>query len=527
MRALVALFALLLALPLHAQTLRIGLSAETTSADPHHYELTPNNTLRHHIFDSLTQLDPVLKVEPALATSWTREDDRTWVFTLRPGVKFSNGATFGAPDVVFTYCRVLNNKEELVASYSQIVRRIEAVEPLGEDKVRIKTFIPQPLLLSDLASLAILPRSLGRPGLVFDSKTDCGGGGPYPTQDEFSDGRASIGTGPYRLVSYSRAATTVLTRRDDYWGPKPHWAEVRLSPITAPASRLAALLAGDQDLIEAPGTADLAQLRKDSRFTVTTAPTTRLIFLQLDTAREASPKVTGPNALRDPRVRQALSLALNRPVMQDRVMDGVALPATQFLPDGMVGTIPGLQLPPYDPARAKALLAEAGFPQGFALTIDGPNNRYINDAQIVQAVAQQWQRIGVKTEVELMPAAVYFGERGKRDFSVSLGGWAADADETLQFFRLWLMTTDVADGLGTSNYGGWSDPQFDGLVKSAMVQMDEPKRAALLQDAGRRALDQMPVIPLHFELGAWAARAGIVYKGRADQATLAAEVTGP
>jgi len=319
----------------------------------------------------------------------------------------------------------------------------------------------------------------------------------------------------------------VLKRRDGYWGAAPHWAEVRLSPITAPASRLASLLAGDQDLIEAPGTADLPRLRGDSRFKVTTAPTLRMIFVQLDTARDPSPFVPGRNALKDKRVRQALSLAISREAIDDRIMDKLAIPAAQYLPDGMGGTIPGLPVLPYDPARAKALLAEAGFPNGFSVTFDGPNNRYVNDLQIVQAIAQQWQRIGVKTEVELMPSAIYFGRRGKRDFSVSLGGWAPAAAETLEFFRTWLVTTDTQAGQGTSNYGGWSDAQFDAAVKAAAGEMDETKRAALLQQAGRRALEEMPVIPIHFESAAWGSKAGITYAGRVDQTTLAAEVTGP
>ena len=212
---LACLAALLLAASASAQTLRIGLAAETTSADPHHYALAPNSTLRDHLFDGLTKVDAQLKVQLGLATAWERTDDRTWVFTLRPDVKFANGETFGAPDVVFSFCRILNNKEELVASFSQEVRRFEAVEAVGEDKLRIRTVHPEPLLLADLSGLAILPRSLGRSGLVFDAKTDCGGGGPYPSQADFADGKAAIGTGPYKLVSYSRAATTVMTRRPD------------------------------------------------------------------------------------------------------------------------------------------------------------------------------------------------------------------------------------------------------------------------------------------------------------------------
>lgn len=518
------------AAPVRAQVLRVAMSAETTAADPHHYALAPNTTLRGHLFDGLTGVDRELRVIPALAESWERRDDLTWVFHLRRGVAFSDGARFGAPDVVFSYCRILNNREELVSSFSSTVRRLDAVTAEGEDTLVIRTRVPEPLLLSDIAALAVLPRSLGRADMAFDRDTACGGAekGPWPALGDFNAGRAAaIGTGPYRLMSYMPRGTIVLSRNDAYWGPKPPWAEVRLTPVTQAASRLASLLAGDQDLIEAPGTADIPRLRADERrFSVTASPTTRLIFLQLDTARDASPFVPeGRNALRDPRVRQALSLALNRKALVDRIMDGVATPAAQFLPDGMHGTLPGLPVLPYDPARARALLAEAGFPGGFALTFHATNNRYVNDGPLAQAVVQQWQRIGVRAELDAMPSSMFFARRGRREFSAAMGGWATDAGETLGFFRTWLISTDAAAGLGTSNYGGWSDAEFDRTVRAALVQMNDADRAALLRDAGQRALAEMPVIPLHFESAAWASRKDIHYPGRMDQTTLAAEAT--
>jgi peptide/nickel transport system substrate-binding protein len=511
-----------------AQTLRIALSAETTAADPHHYALTPNGTLRAHVYDALTDVDAKLSIAPSLAESWERRDDNTWVFNLRRGVTFSNGEAFGAQDVVFTYCRVLNNKTELVSSFSRIARRLAAVEAIGDDKVLVRTIVPEPLLLSDLGAIAILPRSLGRPqGVTFSAADACGGdaAGPWPLQEDFNNGRAAIGTGPYRQASYSRSDAIVLQRNDRYWGPKPHWAEVRLTPITQAGPRMAALLAGDQDVIESPGTADQPRLRQNSQYALATAPTTRMIFIQLDAGRDPSPFVQGPNALRDPRVRQALSLALDRKALLERVMDGVATPAAQFLPDGMFGTIDGLPVLPYDPAKARALLAEAGYPNGFNMTFHATNNRYINDSRLAQAMVQMWQRIGVKAELEAMPSAAFFGRRGKREFSAAMGGWSTDAGETLNFFRTWLSTTNAAEGLGTSNYGGWSDAEFDRDVNAALVQMDPPARAALLQSAGRRALAQMPVIPVHFESATWGMRATLAYPGRVDQTTLATEIS--
>lgn len=514
--------------PVRAQTLRIATSAETSSADPHHYAAAPNSTLRGHLFDGLTRVDRELRVAPALAESWERRDELTWTFRLRRGVTFSDGARFGAPDVVFSLCRILNNKEELVSSYSSVVRRLDTVVAEGEEGLVIRTRVPEPLLLSDLAALAVLPRSLGRADPGFDREAACGGTEKaWPALGEFNAARAAVGTGPYRLVSYMPRGAIVLARNDAYWGPRPPWAEVRLLPITQAASRTASLLAGDQDLIEAPATADLPRLRGDGRFAITASPTTRLVFLQLDTARDPSPFVTagGRNPLRDPRVRQALSLALNRKALVDRIMDGVATPAAQFLPDGMRGTVPGLPVLPYDPARARALLAEAGYPDGFALTLHATNNRYVNDGSLAQAVVQQWQRVGVRAELDAMPSNVFFPRRGRREFSAAMGGWSTDADETLGFFRTWIVSTDADAGLGTSNYGGWSDAPFDRAVRAALVQMDDAARAALLREAGQRALAEMPVVPLHFESAVWASRKDILYPGRVDQTTLATEAT--
>jgi peptide/nickel transport system substrate-binding protein len=513
--------------PAAAQTLRIAMAAEPTSADPHHYAAAPNSTLQNHLYDSLAEVDEKLKPGPGLAESWTRRDDRTWVFRLRESVRFTNGDAFGAPDVVFSYCRTLNNESELVSSFSRLVRRLKRVEALGEHELLIETREPEPLLLSDLSNIAILPRRLGRPDLKFDTETNCGGGGPWPTQAQFNDSTAAIGTGPYRQRSFSRGGVIELERHEQHWGPKPHWREVRLQPVTAAGPRLAGLLAGDFDVIEAPATGDIPRIRGNTDFKLAVSPTTRLIFLQLDTARSPSPFVAGgteANPLRDPRVRQALSLAIDRRAIVDRVMDGLATSASQFLPDGMFGTIPGVPVLPYDPARARKLLAEAGYPSGFALTLHATNNRYVNDARIAQALGQYLNRIGIRAEVDAMPSSVFFTRRGRRELSVAMGGWAADAQETMLFFRSWLATTDRDRGIGSSNYGGYSDPAFDGPALASLTTMDPDKRRELLQQAGRVALESMPVLPLHFESAVWAFRRGLSYPGRVDQTTLAQQV---
>ena len=519
----------LAAAPAAAQGLRIAMAGETTSADPHQYGLTPNTTLREHLFNALTETAPDLSIIPGLATRWERESDTTWVFHLRPGVTFHDGSAFTSEDVVASFCRTRNNEGEVTQSFSRYLRGFERVEKPDAMTLRIVTREPSPLLPSDLSNVAIIPRKLAPAGkLDFQANQQCGVQGSWPTAQDFNEGRAAIGTGPYRQVSYTRGGAIELARFDAYWGDKPHWATVRLTPVTAAAPRLAGLLAGDHDLIEAPNTADLARLRSNPAVHVSASPTTRLIFLQFDTARSPSPFVqggTGPNPLRDPKIRQALSLAIHRKALSERVMDGVALPAAQFLPEGMAGTIPGLPVLPYDPARARVLLAEAGFPQGFALTFHATNNRYVNDGRLAQAITQYWQRIGVKVELETVPSASFFTRRARREFSVAMGGWSADAAETLLFQQLWLASTDPSRGFGSSNYGGWSDPGFDTLLRHASTTMDPDARADLLRQSGRLALDAMPVAPIHFESATWASRRGFRYPGRVDQTTLAAEVT--
>ena len=522
--ALALAFATTLAAPLAAQTLRIGMAAETSAADPHNYAAAPNSTYRDHVFEGLTALDARLRPKPALATAWSRRDDRTWVFELRQGVTFHNGQPFSAEDVVFSFCRVLNNESEVVGSFSREVRRIEAMQVEAPHRLVIRTREPEPLLVSDLASIAIIPRG-ERSGLTYSSD-GCGKEGPWPSVADFNEGRAAIGTGPYRLRSYNRSSLIELTRNDAYWGEKPHWAEVRLRPVTNAGPRLAGLLAGDLDVIEAPATADVPRIRQNQAFALAVSPTTRLIFLQMD-QREAAPFVQGPNGsnpLRDVRVRQALSMAIDRRAIADRIMDGLATPAGQLLPEGMRGTVPGAGVLPYDPARARALLAEAGVPNGFSFTLHATNNRYVNDARVAQALAQYFQRIGVTVAVDAMPSNVFFPRRGRKEFSVPMGGWAASAEETQLFLRAWVTTMDRERGFGMSNYGEFSDAEIDRLARAAFATMDEGDRERLMEQASRLVIERLPVIPVHFENAAWAFRRGLAFEGRMDQTTPASEI---
>jgi peptide/nickel transport system substrate-binding protein len=230
----------------------------------------------------------------------------------------------------------------------------------------------------------------------------------------------------------------------------------------------------------------------------------------------------GKNPLQDLRVRQAISMAIDRKAITQRIMDGAATPAYQFLPDGMFGALPHAPELKYDPAAAKQLLAQAGYPDGFSMTLAATNDRYINDAAVAQAVAQYLSRVGIKTDVNAMTRSVFFPQRAKREFSFAMGGWGSDTGEASSFLTYWVTSLDKERGLGTSNYGGFSDPEFDKVFRQAITTVDPAQRDKLLQQSVRRALEQLPSIPLHFESSTWASRGDIDYEGRADQLTLAA-----
>ena len=512
--------------PAMAQSLTIGLSAEPTSADPHYHKMTQNDAFSAHVYSTLVGRTADMELIPALATSWKPLDDLTWEFKLRDDVKFSNGEPFTSQDVLFTICRTLNNETNVGASYTALTKLITDVQTPDDYTVIIKTGAPLPLMPAETArQLPILWNGIVKHDkLHFDPKNGCGVTGKWPEVSDFNTGKVNIGTGPYVLKSYVKGSGIELERNDNYWGEKPHWKTVKMLPVPAAGPRLTGLLSGTFDLIENPAARDLERIKENSKLDYIVTPSTRLIFLQPDTGRAQSPFVKahdGKNPLQDVRVRRAINMAIDRDTINKRIMDGIATPTMQYMPDGMFGALakgPELQ---YDPEAAKKLLAEAGYPDGFELTISSTNDRYINDGQITQAVAQYLSRIGIKTKVDAMTASIYFPKRAKHEFSLSMGGWPAETGEASALFHLWVATQDREKGIGTSNYGGFSDPEFDKIYHQAMVTVDDTKRRELLEQATRKALEIVPQIPIHLESTIWAFNNKLTYEGRRDQYTLA------
>jgi len=496
-----------------AQELKIGIKTEPSSLDPQFHTLNPNIQVAQHFFDALVKQDESLKPGPALALSWKTIGDTTWEFKLRPGVKFHDGSDFTAEDVVFTYERVpkVPNSPGPYTIYTRSMKSFEIVDPLT---LRIHTNGPAPLLPLDLAALPILSKK-AMAGPAAEGKTSA----------ELNAGNGLVGTGPFKFVEWQRGSRIVGERNDAYWGDKPAWSKIQLRPLSNNTARVAALLSGDVDLIEDPPTADLAKLKNDAKIHLERAVSNRVIYIHLDQHGEppiAIPDTNGKNPLLDKRVREALSIAIDRKGIADKIMEGVAMPAGDLLPFPMGGTRKDTPIDAYDSAKAKKLLAEAGYPNGFSITLGAPNGRYINDLKIAQAVAAMWSRIGVKTEVDAATPPVFFKNRDSFKYSSYLAGWGASTGELSNALKALLATPDRAKGMGTTNSGRYSNKAMDAKLEEALATVDDAKRDALLAEASKIAIQQdHGLIPIHFELSVWAMKKGLTYTGRADQNTLA------
>src|SRR2546426_1971343 len=323
----------------HGQELKIGLSAEPSAMDPHFHNLTPNNSLLKHIFERLTDHDENQAVKPGLAVSWRTLDDSTWEFKLRPGVKFSDGSAFTANDVIYSFCRAprVENSPSSFAIYSRSVMDMTAPDPLT---LVVRTSGPYPLLPTEASTIAILSAKANGAGQVTFGRQECKGVGAYPRTEAFNTGQAAVGTGPYKLVRFSKGDRIMLERNEGYWGEKPVWQRIVFRPITSPGPRVAALLAGDVDLIENVPIQDLDRVKANPAYKVVQGLSARVIYLHFDYVDDAPPGVAGAggrNPFRDKRVREAISKAIDREAIVTRIMGGVALPAGELLPPEMFG----------------------------------------------------------------------------------------------------------------------------------------------------------------------------------------------
>jgi peptide/nickel transport system substrate-binding protein len=491
-----------------AAELRIGLANEPTYIDPHAQEIGPNVELRLHIFDSLVRLGPNEELQPGLAVSWRLvEGPLLWEFKMRPGARFHDGTPVTAHDAAFSIERA-PQVPGAPSTYSRHLRNVESAVAIDDSTLHVRTRRPGLLLPANLAHIAIVDRRIGMAA----------------TPASFAFGASANGSGPYRFVEFVPGERIVLAANPHWWGGKPQWERVILRPMRSPAARLAALLAGAVDAINEVPPADIDKLKREDRVALASGTSNRVIFWAMDVSRETSPFVTakdgGPiaNPLRDPRVREAVSLAVDRRAIVERLMEGSAVVAHQIPLRGHAGYIPDLRAAPVDLARARALMAEAGYPNGFRLAVHTTNGRFVNDTRQGQTIAQMLARIGIEASVQPTNIATYFVQARNREFSFMLVGWGHSSTDPLLVMR------ETFHSTAANNYGGWADAEADRLLDAADVELDPARRGAMLAEVTRRAAAAFAILPTHYQVNFWATRKDLRYLPRRDEATLAQHV---
>lgn len=487
---------------------KIAVRSETSSIDPHFSYFGSNKNVAADIFDTLIGRDKDLGLFPALATEWTKVEPTVWEFKLRPGVTWHDGKPFTADDVLFSLERA-GKVPNSPAPFTQFLGQIVSVEKVDDLTVRIHAASESTQLLLDIADVFIVSKHVGEGA----------------TTEDYNSGKAAIGTGPYKFVSWTPGGTVALVRNDNYWGKPATFASVDVIAIPNDASRVAALLAEDVDLIEAVPPDSVERLQSTPGVTVWKVPDVYTGYLHMVTDRENPPTITAKdgsaikNPLLNPKVREALALAIDRDAIISRLMFGLGQKASQLAGPTMVGFDPDIPQTPYDPEKAKALLAEAGYPDGFRMTIAAPNDRYVASAQIAQAVAQMFERIGIAMQVETMPANVFLPKVNEQAYSIFFMGIGSPQGTSWISLRGVLMTYDKDKGYGLSNRGRYSNPEVDRLTILAMNAPDLDTAAKYAREAAKVAYSDYAVIPLHYQMNVWAGRTGFEYEARQDQLT--------
>ncbi len=488
-----------------AQTLRWATRGDAETLDPHALAETPTINLNQLLFDALVERDAQQRLVPGLAERWTMTEPRRWRFELRPGLHFQDGTPLDADDVVFSIRRA-QQPGTAFAAYAA---------PLGEPQridartIELRLPQPDPLLLDRAAGVLVMSRRWAeahRSTQVPDLKA----------REAAASTREAMGSGRFRLLSREPGLRTVLVRNPRHWAWSAAGAgnveRVELLPIPNDATRVAALLSGEVDLVQDVAPQDADRLQREPGLRVLQAAETRLMFLGMDLSRDRLLGRGPPdrNPLKDPRVREALALAIDRPLLVRTVMHGRAEP-TDCLAIARAGCHwPALESPPpADPARAVALLAAAGWPEGFELTLDCPTDRYPMGQATCVALVGQLARIGVRVTLDARPKSQFFPKvlgNATSFFLIGIGGSNADPQVLLD---LALHSPDAASGRGSVNAGRFADPVLDRLVHDAARETDPARRQAMLADAQRRGAEKRLVLPLWRPVLTWATRANV------------------
>jgi peptide/nickel transport system substrate-binding protein len=505
---LAAAVAAIAAVPAAAKTLRWSSQGDILTMDPHAQNEGLNNAVSDMIYEPLVTRGKDLKIEPCLAVSWQMVSPTTTRFKLRPNVRFHDGTPFTADDVVFSIERALAP----TSNFSPYMQGITGARKVDDLTVEINTKGPNPVLLPQLTEVRVMSRAWAAKHNVQKPQD-------FKNKEETYAARNANGTGPFVLRSREADVKTAMVLNSNWWGKmEGNVNEVVYLPIKQGATRLAALLSGEIDFVLDPDVQDIPRLRQDSKIRILEGNENRTIFFGFDQWRDELQyaSVKGKNPFKDKRVREAFQLAIDVNAIRTQVMRGLSTPTNvMFAPqvDGYDKSLDAVVKPNRE--RARKLLAEAGYPQGFEVTLDCPNNRYINDERICQASAAMLAQIGVKVRLNSMPRATYFPKIQKFDTSFYMLGWGVPTFDSLYALQS-LVRTVGQGGDGNFNLGKYSNPKVDAAVDALKTETDAAKRKALTREA--LAIHQADVghIPLHHQVIPWAMRSNVSAVHRAD-----------
>jgi peptide/nickel transport system substrate-binding protein len=505
------------AAPSTAQTLTIGVRAGPESIDPHFTATGTHAEALKHVFDTLTWSGDGLEIEPRLAESWRPLDATSWEFKLRRGVKFHDGSDFTAEDVKFSIERIpLVTGPNPLTIYVRRVKETKIVDPFT---LHIVTDGPAPNLPNDFIRLFIVSQKVAT-GLNKDNSNEA-----------FNSGKAAIGTGPYKFVSWNPKDQLVLDRFDGFWGPKEPWQRVIRKELPNDAARVAQLKAGQVDLIVRVPASDVSTLERDPKLSVLKVDTVYVFNMELDfrdkppqiTAKDGSPLAKNP--FLDPRVREAIDLSIDRRALAEIAMEGLGRPQNQLVTPSIFGYSKKIPDPKFDPAAARKLLADAGYPNGFKVTFSFTNDRLPGDRQVGTSVAQMLAAVGIDAQANAQPGAVFFPARSRSEFSMSMSGWGTLTGEAHYTLSSVAHSNDKERRFGAFNVLNYVNPEMDKLIQDAAVEMDESKRRSLLERANELVAVDRPRLPLVAVASAWAMqKSKVTIKARVDEDTLAMNI---
>jgi peptide/nickel transport system substrate-binding protein len=503
----------LLALPAASfgEELIIGVRSGAETMDPHFSAIGTNVSAMKNVYETLTGRDDNLQLTPGLAESWEVVDDVTWRFKLRAGVKFHDGTDLDAADVVQSINRIplAAGPDGGLVTYTRRVVEATVIDPLT---VELKTDSPAATLPLDLARLFILPSEI-----ALDTPVSA-----------FNSGEAAIGTGPYKLTSWQAKGDMVVEPFADYWGEAAQWDKVTFSEISNDSARVAALLSDRVDLINYVPPTDVARIRSDSKLSVYDGPSV-YIFMLFPDYRDNTPRVRAKdgsalaaNPFQDFKVRQAISLAVNREAIASRVMEDLAEPASQIITKGFFGWNADLPELTYDLDAAKALLAEAGYSDGFAVDLHCTSDRLPMDGDICAALGPMLARIGIDATVNATPRAVYFGAQSGGEYSLMMNGWGSLTGEASYILSSMVHTKEADGSYGVFNHFSYSNAAIDDIIESALATVDADTRKGLLEQAMQLTMEDLMAIPIVNLSAIWAGNASkVMYVTRADEDTMA------